>query len=312
MFAATAATIVSGAVGERIKFSGYLIFTVIILATIYPVIAHWIWGGGWLQQIGMIDFAGSTVVHLVGGSAALAGAIVLGPRIGKYINGKVNIIPGHSISLSTIGAIVLWFGWFGFNPGSTASASIPTIATIAVTTNIAGAAGALAAMLTTWIQSGKPDVGMTINGLLVGLVAITAGTASVSPMSALIIGAIAGVLVVLAVEFIDKKLKIDDPVGAVSVHGIGGAFGTLMVGLFAQKSFSGGAAGLFFGGGARQLIIQLTGVIVVAATVFISSFIIFKLIDKAIKLRVTQHEEIVGLDISEHGMVGYPDFEVPS
>jgi len=312
MFAATAATIVSGAVGERIKFSAYLIFTAVILAGIYPFVAHWIWGGGWLFDLGMIDFAGSTVVHLVGGAAALAGATVLGPRIGKYFNGKVNIIPGHSITLATIGALVLWFGWFGFNPGSTASASVPSIATIAITTNIAAAGGAIAAMATSWIRSGKPDVGMTINGLLVGLVAITAGCASVSPASALIIGLIAGVLVVLSVDFIDRVLRIDDPVGAVSVHGVGGAFGTLMVGIFADATYTGGASGLLFGGGLAQLGVQALGVASVFAFVFAGAFIVFKIIDKAMGLRVSEEEETRGLDISEHGTVAYPDFEVPS
>lgn len=312
MFAATAATIVSGAVGERIKFSGYLIFSVILIGAIYPFVAHWIWGGGWLYRLGMVDFAGSSVVHLAGGTAALAGAIVLGPRIGKYFNGKVNIIPGHSITLATIGALILWFGWFGFNPGSTASASVPSIATIAITTNIAGAAGALGAMTTSWIRSGKPDVGMTINGLLIGLVAITAGCASVSPVSALIIGGMAGIIVVVSVDFIDKRLRIDDPAGAISVHGVGGAFGTLMVGVFAQSPYSTGSTGLIFGGGIAQLGAQAIGVLSVFGFVFIASFGAFKAIDKLIGLRVSREEEIVGLDISEHGMVAYPDFEVPS
>ncbi len=312
MFAATAATIVSGAVGERIKFSGYLIFTFVIVAAIYPFVAHWVWGGGWLAALGMIDFAGSTVVHLVGGTAALAGAIVLGPRIGKYFNGKVNIIPGHSITLATIGALILWFGWFGFNPGSTASASVPSIATIAITTNMAAAAGAMGAMATSWLRSGKPDVGMTINGLLTGLVAITAGCASVSPASALIIGGLAGIIVVLSVGFIDNRLRIDDPAGAISVHGVGGAFGTIMVGIFAQSPYSAGASGLLFGGGLAQLAAQATGVAATFAFVFCTSFVAFKLIDMAIGLRVSKEEEVVGLDISEHGMVAYPDFEVPS
>jgi Amt family ammonium transporter len=312
MFAATAATIVSGAVGERIKFAGYIIFTFIILGAIYPLVAHWIWGGGWLAKIGMIDFAGSAAVHLCGGSAALAGAIVVGPRLGKYTAKKINIIPGHSISLSTIGAMVLWFGWFGFNPGSTAAATVPSIAAIAITTNVSGATGALTAMLTTWVKTGKPDVSMTINGLLAGLVAVTAGCASVSPVSAMIIGAIAGVLVVHAVEFIDKVIRIDDPVGAVSVHGICGAFGTLMVGIFAQSSISGNANGLLFGGGLSQLAVQATGAITIFAFVFTVSFAVFKAIDLTIGLRVSRQEEVVGLDISEHGMVAYPDFEMPS
>ncbi|MDI9644462.1 MAG: ammonium transporter [Candidatus Verstraetearchaeota archaeon] len=312
MFAATAATIVSGAVGERIKFSGYLLFTTVILALIYPLVAHWVWGGGWLGSIGMVDFAGSAVVHLTGGVAALAGAIALGPRLGKYTEGKVNLIPGHNISLSTIGALVLWFGWFGFNPGSTAAATVPSIATIAITTNIAAATGALAAMVTAWLHLGKPDVGMTINGLLAGLVAITAGCASVSPSAAIAIGGIAGMIVVFSVEFIDKILRIDDPVGAVSVHGVGGAFGALAVGLFADSKYSGGISGLFFGGGFSQLVVQLVGVFAVSAFAFGASYIAFKVIDWAIGLRVSEEEETIGLDVSEHGMSAYPDFEVPS
>jgi len=221
MFAGTAATIVSGAVAERIKFAGYIIFAIIIVAVIYPVIGHWVWGGGWLAERGMIDFAGSTVVHLVGGSAALAGAIVLGPRIGKYFNGRINVIPGHSIPLAALGGLILWFGWFGFNPGSNLAAT-PAIALIAVTTNTAAAAGAIVVMLLTWLRSGKPDVAMTINGFLAGLVGITAGTAAVSPLSNAIIGAIAGVLVVYSVGFFDRILRIDDPVGAISVHGVCG------------------------------------------------------------------------------------------
>ncbi|MCX8181516.1 MAG: ammonium transporter [Candidatus Methanomethyliaceae archaeon] len=312
MFAATAATIVSGAVGERIKFIGYVLFTAIILTLVYPLVAHWVWGGGWLASIGMVDFAGSAVVHLTGGAAALAGAIVLGPRIGKYADGKINLIPGHNISLSTIGAMVLWFGWFGFNPGSTAAATIPSIATIAITTNIAAAAGALGAMVTAWIHIGKPDVGMTINGLLAGLVAITAGCASVSPGTAMAIGSIAGILVVFSVEFIDKVLRVDDPVGAISVHGVGGAFGALAVGIFAESSFSGGVSGLLFGGRTSQLAIQLVGVGSIFAFVFATSYLVFKAIDYTIGLRVSEEEEIIGLDIAEHGMSAYPDFEVPS
>lgn len=312
MFAATAATIVSGAVGERIKFIGYILFTIIILTIIYPLMAHWVWGGGWLASIGMVDFAGSTVVHLTGGVAALSGSIVLGPRLGKYIDGKVNLIPGHNISLSTIGALVLWFGWFGFNPGSTAAATVPSIATIAITTNIAAAAGALTAMAAAWVHLGKPDVGMTINGLLAGLVAITAGCASVSPGAAMIIGGIAGILVVFSVEFIDKILKIDDPVGAVSVHGVSGAFGALAVGIFADSKYSGGVTGLLSGGGVSQLAIQLAGVGAIFAFVFVTSYLAFRAIDFAIGLRVTEEEEMIGLDVSEHGMSAYPDFEVPS
>lgn len=312
MFAATSATIVSGAVGERVKFSAYITFSFVLLGGIYSLVAHWVWGGGWLAGLGMIDFAGSAVVHLTGGAAALAGAIVLGPRMGKYTNGKVNIIPGHNIALSTIGAIVLWFGWFGFNPGSTAAATVPIIATIAINTNVAAAAGAFFAMATSWRRSGKPDPGMTINGLLAGLVAITAGCASVSPTSSLLIGAAAGVLVVFSVEFIDKILKVDDPVGAVSVHGVCGAFGTIMIGSFAQEAYTGGVSGVLFGGGLAQLGIQLLGVGAIFAFVFSSSLLAFKGLDKLIGMRVSEEEEILGLDVTEHGMSAYPDFEVPS
>jgi Amt family ammonium transporter len=310
VFAATAATIVSGAMAERTKFSAYLGFSAFITLLIYPLVGNWIWGGGWLSDLGFMDFAGSTVVHSVGAWAGLAGALVLGPRIGKYRDGKPRIIPGHNIGLAALGGFILWFGWFGFNPGSTLSGTTPDIATIAVTTNIAAAAAALTAMFTIWKLSGKPDVSMTINGFLAGLVAITAGCAFVSPGSALVIGAIAGVLVVVAVEFIDKKLKVDDPVGAISVHGICGAFGTLMVGFFAEPVF-GGSAGLLFGGGIDLLLSQLIGVVSVFGFVFIAMLGFFKLLDKAIGIRVTEHEEVMGLDIGEHGMVAYPEFEIP-
>ncbi|MFH1403897.1 MAG: ammonium transporter [Candidatus Altiarchaeota archaeon] len=311
MFAGTAATIVSGAVAERIKFLGYILFAIVIVAFIYPVVGHWIWGGGWLAEKGMIDFAGSTVVHLVGGSAALAGVIVLGPRIGKFTNGRINVIPGHSIPLAALGGLILWFGWFGFNPGSNL-AMTPAVALIAVTTNTAAAAGAITTMVVTWLRNGKPDVSMTINGFLAGLVAITAGTAAVSPVSSALIGVVAGILVVFAVEFFDRILRVDDPVGAISVHGACGAWGTIAVGLFAEKAYTGGVSGLLFGGGLSQLIIQVTGVVATFLFVFASSFTLFKSIDLFLGLRVSEQEEIVGLDIGEHGMFAYPDFEVPA
>ena len=320
VFAATAATIVSGAMAERTRFIGYIAYSVVLTALIYPLVGHWIWGGGWLSTgdlLGfladnpMIDFAGSTVVHSVGGWAALAGAIVLGPRLGKYVNGKINLIPGHSISMAALGGFILWFGWFGFNAGSTVAGTDLSIAVIAVTTNLAAAAGAITAMITTWLKAGKPDISMTINGFLAGLVGITAGTANVSPSSAIIIGAAAGVIVVYAVGLFDRILKIDDPVGAISVHGVCGAWGTLAVGLFAQESY-GGVNGLFFGGGSSQLIAQAVGVVSVFGFVFIAALVMFKLIDAVIGLRVSEHEEVVGLDIGEHGMVAYPDFDVPS
>ncbi len=318
VFAATAVTIVAGAMAERTKFIGYMIYSFFFTLLIYPTVGHWIWGGGWLStgdilsflgDTPMIDFAGSTVVHSVGGWAALAGAIVLGPRIGRYgKDGKVNAIPGHSITLAILGVFILWFGWFGFNPGSTVAGTDLSIATIAVTTNLAAAAGAILAMIVTWLKFGKPDVGMTGNGAIAGLVAITAPCAVVSPLSAIIIGAIAGIVVVFAVEFFDR-IRVDDPVGAISVHGVCGAFGTLSAGLFAEAAYSGGTNGLFFGGGVTQLITQTIGVVSVFLFVFIAAFIMFKLIDIIVGLRVSPEEELKGLDIGEHGLTAYPDFE---
>ena len=316
VFAATAATIVSGAMAERTKFSGYLAYSVVICALIYPIVGHWIWGGGWLSGKGMIDFAGSTVVHSVGGWAALAGAIILGPRLGKYAkDGTSRAIPGHNIPLAALGVFILWFGWFGFNAGSTTSGTNLSIATIAVTTNLAAAAGAVLAMTATWVKFGKPDTSMALNGALAGLVAITAPCANVSPLSAIIIGAIAGVLVVFSVEFIDKRLRIDDPVGAISVHGVCGAWGTLAVGLFAQATYgessgAGAINGLFFGGGFSQFFIQLTGVISVFIWVFATALILFLLIKKFLGLRASDEEQLKGLDISEHGMESYSGFQI--
>ena len=310
VFAATAATIVSGAMAERTKFSSYLTYSVFITALIYPIVGHWIWGGGWLSAKGMIDFAGSTVVHSTGGWAALAGAILLGPRLGKYNrDGSSNAIPGHNIPLAALGVFILWFGWFGFNAGSTTAGTDLSIAVIAVTTNLAAAAGSITAMTAVWIKYGKPDVSMALNGALAGLVGITAGCANVSPGSAIIIGAVAGVLVVISVEVIDKVFRIDDPVGAVSVHGVCGAWGTLAVGLFAQESY-GGVNGLMFGGGMSQLITQLTGVLSVFAWVFGSAFTLFFIIKKTIGLRASDEEQLKGLDIGEHGMESYAGFQV--
>lgn len=310
VFAATAATIVSGAMAERTKFSAYLVYTIFVSALIYPVVGHWVWGGGWLASKGMIDFAGSTVVHSVGGWAALAGALLLGPRIGKYNkDGSANVIGGHNIPLAALGVFILWFGWFGFNPGSTTSGTNLSIAVIAVTTNLAAAAGAITAMITIWMQYGKPDTSMTLNGALAGLVAITAGCANVSPLSAIMIGGLAGVLVVYSVQFIDKVLRIDDPVGAVSVHGVCGAFGTLAVGLFAEKNY-GGVDGLLFGGGMSQLITQATGVLAVFAWTFVGALILFGIIKATMGLRVEAEEEVKGLDITEHGMESYSGFQI--
>ena len=305
VFAATAATIVSGAMAERTKFSSYMIYSVFICGIIYPVFGGWAWGGlfhgsGWLEKLGFIDFAGSTVVHSVGGWAALAGAIVLGPRIGKYTkDGKVRPILGHNLPLAALGVFILWLGWFGFNPGSTTAAS-KDIAMIFVNTNLAAAAGAILAMLTSWMRIGKPDVGMSLNGALAGLVAITAGCANVTPLSAVIIGAIAGIIVVLAVFFFDK-IKVDDPVGAVSVHGVNGAWGTLAAGLFNI----GGTSGKIIG-------VQLLGIGACFVWTFVTAFILFKVIDKTVGLRVTPDEEREGLDYTEHGGNAYPDFEVSS
>ncbi len=316
VFAATAATIVSGAMAERTKFPAYLIYSFFICALIYPVVGHWIWGGGWLGNKGMIDFAGSTVVHSVGGWAALAGAMLLGPRLGKYNKDRTsNAIPGHNIPLAALGVFILWFGWFGFNAGSTTSGTNLSIATIAVTTNLAAAAAAITAMFTAWIKFGKPDTSMALNGALAGLVGITAPCACVSPLSAVIIGAVAGILVVLSVEFIDKVLRVDDPVGAISVHGVCGAWGTLSVGLFAQAAYgessgAGAVNGLFFGGGLNQFFTQLTGVISVFIWVFGSALILFYIIKKTIGLRASDEEQLKGLDISEHGMESYAGFQI--
>lgn len=307
VFAATAATIVSGAMAERTRFASYLIYSIVISAVIYPVVGHWIWGGGWLFEKGMIDFAGSTVVHSVGGWAALVGAYLLGPRLGKYgKDGKPHAIPGHNITLGALGVFILWFGWFGFNPGSTVSGTNLDIAFIAVTTNLAAAAGALSTLVVSWIKYKKPDVSLTLNGALAGLVAITAGCAAVSPGGAVIIGLLAGILVVFAVEFIDKVLKIDDPVGAISVHGVCGSFGTAMVGLFATEG------GLLYGGGPSLLTTQLTGIISVFAWTVTSAFILFSVIKATIGLRVKSEEEEKGLDIGEHGTEAYSGFAMKS
>jgi len=310
VFAATAATIVSGAMAERTKFVSYLIYSFIVCAIIYPVVGHWIWGGGWLAGKGMIDFAGSTVVHSVGGWTALIGAILLGPRLGKYNkDGSSNAIPGHNIPLAALGVFILWFGWFGFNPGSTTAGTNLSIAVIAVTTNLAAAAGAITAMFTAWSRFGKPDTSMALNGALAGLVAITAPCANVSPLSAIVIGALAGILVVLSVECIDKVFHIDDPVGAISVHGVCGAFGTLSVGLFAEEAY-GGVNGLFFGGGIGQFMTQVTGVVAVFGWVCLTALILFSILKATVGLRVTEEEELKGLDIGEHGMESYAGFQI--
>lgn len=303
VFAATAATIVSGAVAERTKFNAYLIFTVAITMFIYPVSGHWKWGGGWLDKLGFIDFAGSTLVHSVGGWLGLAGAIILGPRTGKYIKGKAKAIPGHNLTFAALGVFILWFGWFGFNPGSqlgaTGKENITAIAHIALTTNMAAAAGSFSALLISWKRYKRPALSMALNGALAGLVAITAGCNIVSPGGALIIGTIAGIILVFSVEILDQKLKIDDPVGAVSVHGVNGAFGTLAVGLFATEG------GLLYGGGTDLLLSQFIGVIAIFIWAFGLGLILFKLIKATIGLRVTQRIEEEGLDVYEHGENAY-------
>jgi Amt family ammonium transporter len=316
VFCATAATIVSGAMAERTKFSAYCIYSMVISAVIYPVSGHWIWGGGWLADLGFHDFAGSTAVHMVGGISALIGAKILGPRIGKYDSkGKPKAIPGHSLTLGALGVFILWFCWFGFNGGSTVSATgddvLASMSNIFVTTNIAAAVASIATMCLTWIRYKKPDVSMTLNGSLAGLVAITAGCDLVSPLGAAVIGLIAGTVIVFAVEFFDKVVKIDDPVGAVSVHGVCGALGTILTGFFALDG------GLLYGGGVDFLIKQITGVLAVAAWVTVTMVIVFFIIKHTVGLRVSKEEEIDGLDIHEHGLVSaYADFmpavEIPS
>ena len=312
VFAATAATIVSGAVAERVRFGAFYLFSFAMVGLIYPIVGHWIWGGGWLAQLGMFDFAGSTVVHSAGGWAALVGAYTLGPRLGKYgRDGKVQPIPGHSIALGTLGVFVLWFGWFGFNPGSAMAADPGAIARIAVTTNTAAAGAAVAASVTAWLLLGKPDLTMILNGGLAGLVAITAPCAFVSVPSSLIIGLLAGVLVVLSVLFFDR-IKIDDPVGAISVHLVCGAFGTLAVGLFAQDHFTPNTTGngLLYGGGLGLLGAQLVGILAVGVFVALMSAIVWSLLKAVVGIRVPAEEEHAGLDIGEHGISAYPEFRI--
>lgn len=312
VFAATAATIVSGAMAERTRFKSYLIYTAFISAFIYPVSGHWIWGGGWLAGLGFHDFAGSTVVHSVGGWAALVGAAVLGPRAGKYVKsgGKTSVkaLPGHNIPLAALGVFILWFGWYGFNPGSTLSGLSADISRVAVTTTLAASAGATAALFFSWALFKKPDASMTMNGALAGLVAITAPCAVVSPGASVAIGLIAGALVVASVEFIDKVLKIDDPVGAVSVHCVNGVFGTLAVGIWGNVE--GTAVGLLHGGGFAQLGVQALGVLAVAAWVVPTSAALFLAIKATVGLRVSAKDELVGLDLSEHKSEAYAGFQI--
>jgi ammonium transporter, Amt family len=305
-FAGTAATIVSGAVAERIKFVDFLIFSLLLTGICYPITGHWVWGGGWLSTFaigevtGFKDFAGSAVVHLAGGIAALTGAAILGPREGKYREGRINAIPGHNMSIATLGCLILWIGWFGFNPGSQLAVD-NMVPYIALTTNLAAAAGGIAATATSWVKDGKPDLSMIINGILAGLVGITAGCNAVSYWGAIAIGVIAGIIVVFAVSFFDS-IRIDDPVGATSVHLMCGAWGTFAVGLF-HKEF-----GLFTGHGLNQLIIQIVGIASVAAFTLVFSTVAWLAIKSVLGMRVDIEEELRGLDIGEHGMEAYNGF----
>jgi Amt family ammonium transporter len=314
VFCATAATIVSGAMAERTKFSSYCIYSAAISLVVYPIEAGWVWNAnGWLCQLGFIDFAGSAAIHMVGGISALIGAAILGPRIGKYSMDKtgrktVNAIPGHNLAIGALGVFILWFGWYGFN--GAACTSLEQLGSVLLTTTLAPAIATVVTMLFTWCKNGKPDVSMCLNASLAGLVAITAPCASVDALGSILIGAVAGILVVAVVEFLDQKLFIDDPVGAVAVHAANGIWGTLAAGLFATPTAPGcTAVGLFYGGGLRQLGIQALGVIAIVAWVTVTMTIVFFLIKKTVGLRVSAEEEIAGLDISEHGLPSaYPDF----
>lgn len=310
-FCGAAATIVAGGMAERMKFHAYLIYSFIISAFIYPTVGHWIWGGGWLAKLGFSDFAGSTVVHTVGGITALIGTIILKPRIGKYnVDGTVNAIPGHSIPIASLGVFILWFGWFGFNPGSTLSVGDgDLIGRVAINTNIAAVAGAVFGLIVIWGISGKPDLSMIMNGSLAGLVAITAPCAFVEPWAAIIIGAIGGIIVVLGAILLDK-VRVDDPVGAVPVHAMNGIWGTLSIGLFGEKALNVANDGLFYGGGLKQLGIQALGSLSTIVFVLFTMGILFKLIDVTIGLRVKPEEELRGLDIGEHGMESYSGFQM--
>lgn len=318
VFAGTAATIVSGAVAERIKFTDFLIFSLLLVGIAYPITGHWIWGGGWLADMGFWDFAGSTVVHSVGGWAALMGAAFLGPRLGKYQDGHITALPGHNMSIATLGCLILWLGWFGFNPGSTMAADPGAIAHIAITTNTAAAFGGVAATVTAWLYLGKPDLSMIINGILAGLVAVTASCAWINIPSSAVIGLVGGILVVFAVTFFDR-IKIDDPVGATSVHLVCGVWGTLAVGLFSlgpNVALRGGtplytagpAAGLFFGGNFTQLLHQIVGILAVGGMTVLLSTIFWLALKVTLGIRVTPEEELEGLDIGEHGMEAYSGF----
>ena len=308
MFAATAATIVSGAIAGRTKYSTYAIFSIVMTALIYPIAGGWQWqGSGWLTELGFIDFAGSSIVHSVGGWAALVAAFMVGPRIGKFVDGKVIPIPGHNQILATLGVFILWLGWFGFNGGSQLAwggDDAIGASNVVLITNLAAAAGGIGALVTTWIWYGKPNLPQTLNGALAGLVSITAGCGNMSDIGALFAGLIGGVIVVFSIEFIEKKLKIDDAIGAASVHGVAGAWGTLVIGLWGIDGDTG--IGLFNGGGFSQLGAQAIGVVAYAVWSVVLSFIVLKILKSTMGLRVTKEEEEVGLDLSEHGEIAYP------
>ncbi|GAA0749498.1 MULTISPECIES: ammonium transporter [Gaetbulibacter] len=311
MFAATAATIVSGAIAGRTKYTTYAIFSIVMTAVIYPIAGGWEWNGGWLNSESMpaefIDFAGSSIVHSVGGWAALVAAFMVGPRIGKFVDGKVIPIPGHNQVLATLGVFILWLGWFGFNGGSQLAwggDDSSAASTVVLITNLAAAAGGLGALITTWIWYGKPNLAQTLNGALAGLVSITAGCGNMTAGGALLAGLIGGVIVVFSIEFIEKKLKIDDAIGAASVHGVAGAWGTLVIGLWGVDGDTG--IGLFNGGGFAQLGAQAIGVLAYAVWAIVLSIIVFGILKYTFGLRVTEEEEIQGLDISEHGSIAYP------
>ncbi|MEL0073007.1 MAG: ammonium transporter [Flavobacteriaceae bacterium] len=308
MFAATAATIVSGAIAGRTKFETYAIFTLVMTAIIYPISGGWQWqGSGWLTNLGFIDFAGSSIVHGVGGFAALVAAYMVGPRIGKFVNGEVQPIPGHNQVTATLGVFILWLGWFGFNGGSQLAwggDDATGASTVVLVTNLAAAAGGLGALFTSWVYLKKSNLSMSLNGALAGLVSITAGCGNMTALGAVMAGLIGGIIVVFSIEFIEKKLKIDDAIGAVSVHGIAGFWGTIVIGLWGVDGDKG--IGLFNGGGISQLVSQLIGATAYMVWAIILSFIVFSVLKYTIGLRVTEQEELQGLDISEHGSIAYP------
>lgn len=304
IFAATCATIVSGAVAERTKFASYIIFVFVATMLIYPMIGHWIWGGGFLaNKLGFMDFAGGTAVHAVGGFCAFVGAATVGPRKGKYKkDGTPGAIPGHNIPLGALGVLILWFGWFGFNPGSTLDITAPETAHAAITTLLSGAAATFSSLFFSNIKYGKPDAALTLNGALAGLVGITAGANVISFGGSIIVGLISGIVMIFAVEFFDKVAKVDDPVGAISVHGVCGSLGTILIGFFSTAE---GAKGLFYGGGFKLLGVQLLGVIICGSAAIVLSFITFTVLKKTIGIRVEAHEELHGLDTMEHGISAY-------